>query len=167
MSVVFFQCHFGITPAHAGKSIPRNCVPKRAQDHPRPRGEKTFVSIEPIMESGSPPPTRGKEDVCRLALFALGITPAHAGKSDYTASLMPPARDHPRPRGEKALFQIDRCAVAGSPPPTRGKAPPYDLSRLPLRITPAHAGKSEAYRESFWSEEDHPRPRGEKWQSPR
>ena len=52
--------------------------------------------------------------------------------------------------------------VHGSPPHMRGKAPPPFLSRLLLRITPAHAGKRKKRRKKTENWKDHPRTCGEK-----
>ena len=51
---------YGITPAHAGKSIIRFTGIKHTGDHPRTRGEKHNLP-PPIQTAwGSPPHTRGK-----------------------------------------------------------------------------------------------------------
>ena len=50
----------------------------------------------------------------------------------------------------------------GSPPHTRGKAKQSRAKALRFRITPAHAGKSDAVRKAEIENKDHPRTRGEK-----
>ncbi len=71
-------------------------------------------------------------------------------------------RDHPRTRGEKLVLMPETFGKRGSPPHTRGKV----FLKLPdnteIRITPAHAGKSEAVLEIANGLKDHPRTRGEK-----
>ena len=70
--------------------------------------------------------------------------------------------DHPRLRGEKHGFQLNKRRILGSPPLTRGKGYHCTLRTIPFGITPAYAGKScvcARYRTQGW---DHPRLRGEK-----
>ena len=93
-------------------------------------------------DEGSPPRMRGKV-ICQLYRFgAIGITPAHAGKS-----AAPPFRlfnhgDHPRACGEKQGRDLNlHCRV---------------------RITPAHAGKRRIPRGPSGRNRDHPRACGEK-----
>ena len=91
----------GITPAHAGKSVPRTRSIPAYKDHPRTRGEKTITPISFISHIGSPPHTRGKAaPVCGI-MSAERITPAHAGKSLWMAHWCCKLQDHPRTRGEK------------------------------------------------------------------
>ena len=52
--------------------------------------------------------------------------------------------------------------VVGSPPHTRGKGSLTDEERRELRITPAHAGKSQYFYKKSEGFRDHPRTRGEK-----
>ena len=138
------QCNGGITPAHAGKSdLKRNTV-SRAEDHPRTRGEKAFVATVWAFETGSPPHTRGKA-ICTLQICARPrITPAHAGKSRPNGSDQRRREDHPRTRGEKFLLVPQPQLPRGSPPHTRGKVVSFTDPLCEIRITPAHAGKSEA-----------------------
>mgnify|MGYP000565153865 CR=1 FL=1 len=49
-----------ITPAYAGKSLPRFAGFIQAQDHPRLCGEKSYLVISTLVLMGSPPPMRGK-----------------------------------------------------------------------------------------------------------
>ena len=75
-----------------------------------------------VFTRGSPPPMRGKAK-CDLALAeSHGITPAHAGKSEAPDGYGIGDRDHPRPCGEKAVWDGIKSGVQGSPPPMRGKA---------------------------------------------
>ena len=71
----------GITPACAGKSRSQAHVTYPPQDHPRLCGEKIFSKTTAETFTGSPPPVRGKEHDPALSVFAVGITPACAGKS--------------------------------------------------------------------------------------
>ena len=54
-------------------------------------------------------------------------------------------KDHPRLCGEKPCSKIFVKGVSGSPPPMRGKAVQLDFARPLKGITPAYAGKSDAY----------------------
>ena len=78
----------GITPAHAGKR--RIAAPVRAApwDHPRTCGEKLNAYLQTGCNAGSPPHMRGKEGEHIKAPFALGITPAHAGKSRVLSNIL-------------------------------------------------------------------------------
>ena len=51
----------GITPAHAGKSIPNAARMLSGRDHPRACGEKGYVTKKFDDETGSPPRMRGKD----------------------------------------------------------------------------------------------------------
>ena len=77
----------GITPAYAGKRLFTAFASHVFKDHPRLRGEKSFVSRPVIETAGSPPLTRGKEPNLRGRLPQAGITPAYAGKSCSVAFL--------------------------------------------------------------------------------
>ena len=50
----------GITPAYAGKSLPKDGTAKKAEDPPRLCGEKVQRAARISVTSGSPPPMRGK-----------------------------------------------------------------------------------------------------------
>ena len=92
-----------------------------------------------------------------------GITPAHAGKSLDFGTAGQAAQDHPRTRGEKAFFSVEKSTLPGSPPHTRGKGITAKTTRTTKRITPAHAGKrGRGWLPVAWKG-DHPRTRGEKY----
>ena len=76
------QVYTRITPAHAGKRMEDKARRSRSQDHPRPCGEKTGLYGEAYRETGSPPPMRGKGEGNPHYWSGVGITPAHAGKSN-------------------------------------------------------------------------------------
>ena len=71
---------YGITPAHAGKSVLTFCAGIYYRDHPRTRGEKEEGFVYDDRLGGSPPHTRGKGNICCYDLTVCRITPAHAGK---------------------------------------------------------------------------------------
>ena len=152
----------GITPAHAGKSRSDIRTYIRCQDHPRPCGEKPSTTLRLFSSIGSPPPMRGKEPVCHHFQPSPGITPAHAGKRLARSGSGNCTWDHPRPCGEKLVYQMCSCRALGSPPPMRGKAIALLHSQFRSRITPAHAGKRVPYDIYQQQGQDHPRPCGEK-----
>ena len=131
----------GITPAHAGKS--RACVGRycESRDHPRACGEKPVFAAVDQLPVGSPPRMRGKDVIQNMDFVWLGITPAHAGKRDVSASTVKPYRDHPRACGEKGFRKLSTSCDLGSPPRMRGKADVGNRVDRPVGITPAHAGK--------------------------
>ncbi len=94
-----------------------------------------------------------------------GITPAYAGKSNALLNLPAGQRDHPRVCGEKEAAALSEVYETGSPPRMRGKGTMKTLAEIAERITPAYAGKSCPQPIILWSNEDHPRVCGEKWQA--
>ena len=111
---------------------------------------------------GSPPRMRGKGNIGRPNITAIGITPAYAGKRMAALTICAMVWDHPRVCGEKVRAGAFIRHKPGSPPRMRGKGKSYDIERLSQGITPAYAGKSRP-RTPFvrvcW---DHPRVCGEK-----
>ena len=105
---------------------------------------------------------RGKVSMQIVRTIPNRITPAHAGKSPERRILQRPARDHPRPCGEKAHSRTSALAGRGSPPPMRGKEAADKVEPIRPRITPAHAGKSLQTCALVEYRKDHPRPCGEK-----
>ena len=104
---------------------------------------------------------RGKPADDQAVEVALGITPAHAGKTFSACSGSHPHRDHPRACGENTLVSKMRPPSAGSPPRMRGK-PTHRLRRRAIAgITPAHAGKTNSVTSAVTSWRDHPRACGE------
>ena len=73
--------HIRITPAYAGKSIVCLCIVRIYKDHPRLCGEKSQFRVVVFIDTGSPPPMRGKVDCTFYCVQRPGITPAYAGKS--------------------------------------------------------------------------------------
>ena len=90
-----------ITPAYAGKSL-RACSHKLLpEDHPRLCGEKFLRRNRSKMDSGSPPPMRGKVHAFACFFPLCRITPAYAGKRHRQANPTHSGKDHPRLCGEK------------------------------------------------------------------
>ena len=125
-------------------------------------GEKVVSGAMRGHLAGSPPRMRGKDCACFTDRRIVGITPAHAGKSSSRGVRTCFEKDHPRTCGEKATTKVSISGRTGSPPHMRGKVPQPVTVALPVRITPAHAGKSgESF--GFWNnDQDHPRTCGEK-----
>ena len=69
--------------------------------------------------------------------------------------------DHPRACGENDSFTGITLSIRGSPPRMRGKLLPAGVGAFPVRITPAHAGKTTMMAELATAREDHPRACGE------
>ena len=111
----------GITPAYAGKSCPRRREECNPRDHPRLRGEKRSIISGVITSAGSPPLTRGKAAAPKGGFCRVRITPAYAGKRQFSASFTRKSQDHPRLRGEKYSCSHASIRCAGSPPLTRGQ----------------------------------------------
>ena len=131
-----------ITPAYAGKRIMTCSYKLCYKDHPRLCGEKPRKFFDELDSEGSPPPMRGKVCPKINTGIPIGITPAYAGKRNF--SIVAPSRfwDHPRLCGEKNVFRSWKTHFQGSPPPMRGKEKSEKIVEQNLRITPAYAGKS-------------------------
>ena len=153
-----------------------------SEDHPRTRGEKTFMGAhlggtlgspphargkgvrdwDELPGKGSPPHARGKAMASSTVPLIIGITPARAGKRKSPFRPLPGAEDHPRTRGEKMVAMLFSPPHIGSPPHARGKEMARTSRECICRITPARAGKSNLLFDSEHTREDHPRTRGEK-----
>ncbi len=150
-----------ITPACAGSTPLYPPSAYRAPDHPRLRGEHSWIDPARSCTSGSPPPARGAR--CRPGPGGLAdrITPACAGSTTRHRSASRSPTDHPRLRGEHPLGRRSTAPSGGSPPPARG-APQGRRRRVHvLRITPACAGSTSPPRTCGAGCGDHPRLRGE------
>ena len=91
---------------------------------------------------GSSPLTRGKRSPSWCTVPALGLIPAHAGKTESVGWPEGSAKAHPRSRGEN-FWESSHCSSdGGSSPLTRGKHPVGDGFRVGCGLIPAHAGKT-------------------------
>ena len=136
------RCCIRITPAYAGKSLPkswRNMTqkgsppPMRGKEYrrylrrnergitPAYAGKSYAAEAANYRPVGSPPPMRGKGLNAPWSGFHFRITPAYAGKRSQTRCLTISRWDHPRLCGEKRQSLIWRLLETGSPPPMRGK----------------------------------------------
>ena len=151
----------GIIPACAGSTVMAepSCAP--SLDHPRLRGEHEPHSTWPESAEGSSPLARGALGQVRRARAPTGIIPACAGSTSQLARRSWDSRDHPRLRGEHAVWYVEHGFGVGSSPLARGA--PVVLLRLvlPAGIIPACAGSTERADNRWSSSRDHPRLRGE------
>ena len=110
---------------------------------------------------GSSPLTRGKRSGEKRAALLRRLIPAHAGKTPKAGSRAALSPAHPRSRGENARDLLSPKDGSGSSPLTRGKRARGDLDRPPVRLIPAHAGKTASQPRESCSLAAHPRSRGE------
>ena len=135
-----------ITPAHAGKTC-RHCRLQSAKaDHPRACGENWMPPEKVCSSDGSPPRMRGKRHRQGQRAGDRRITPAHAGKTCSSSNSSFRYADHPRACGENVVSTISDSASSGSPPRMRGKRGGIMSDTTLMRITPAHAGKTQDQR---------------------
>ena len=131
-------------------------------DHPRVCGEKPSQKGCGSCPAGSPPRVRGKVAVYLSHDKRRGITPAHAGKSQFICRFVLARGDHPRACGEKMTRPPSSWPNMGSPPRMRGKGHDGQPGRLFRGITPAYAGKRGSGSLPRSCRRDHPRVCGEK-----
>ena len=77
-----------------------------------------------------------------LMCFALGLIPAHAGKTWPSPTVLKSSWAHPRSRGENLIGVAADLAAQGSSPLTRGKHVAENRRRHRRGLIPAHAGKT-------------------------
>ena len=130
-----------LIPAHAGKTCVRLSISLRNRAHPRSRGENGRVRHRHVKGRGSSPLTRGKPHGIDRRHCAVGLIPAHAGKTARRAGMGADGGAHPRSRGENP--------TSAEPTPSHQLAHPR--SRGENWIAFDGAERSEA----------HPRSRGE------
>ena len=106
---------------------------------------------------------RGKHGRTAKRLVAVGITPAHAGKTGGRSGRAGRCGDHPRACGENLARHKKTGGATGSPPRMRGKQLLADFVVCALRITPACAGKTPESLSSHFPTTNHPRVCGENY----
>ena len=151
----------GITPAHAGKTIPHIRGARHEGDHPRACGENNIFPLQRTRIPGSPPRMRGKHLIGSHKVYLFGITPAHAGKTLRRTEACSGAWDHPRACGENRPVIRLKPPQTGSPPRMRGKLVAGVDFGCATGITPAHAGKTRNRPLRGQGFRDHPRACGE------
>ena len=150
-----------ITPACAGKTQVWRVWWTPHGDHPRMRGEDTYITNTRFPENGSPPHARGRRHIACTLTYDDRITPACAGKTEPTTLYMTNVEDHPRMRGEDVFAPFVPPFERGSPPHARGRQVGLRGSPLGEWITPACAGKTKLIDRLWRPTRDHPRMRGE------
>ena len=113
------------------------------------------------MSNGSSPLTRGKPSSTACPARQSRLIPAHAGKTPEPVPSPLPKPAHPRSRGENEMVYSSSRASAGSSPLTRGKPGARISGRSPVRLIPAHAGKTHLACACRSGPPAHPRSRGE------
>ena len=129
--------------------------------HPRSRGENCTYAINASTDAGSSPLTRGKHRQRGRLLDRNRLIPAHAGKTSKLEGTDVNFEAHPRSRGENGLTSAGTAVKAGSSPLTRGKHAIPAASATPMRLIPAHAGKTRRPPSKSRRGRAHPRSRGE------
>ena len=110
-----------ITPACAGRSLPRSHRRALPRDHPRVCGEKFEIKVHSSRRTGSPPRVRGEGLRPELVVKEDRITPACAGRRIWQKSTSLSRTDHPRVCGEKSNGRRGPRPSLGSPPRVRGE----------------------------------------------
>ena len=155
------QSEIRLIPAHAGKTLLFPFGFRREPAHPRSRGENIRGGISLSLRRGSSPLTRGKLSPASRVRCQARLIPAHAGKTTRRAPPDSRREAHPRSRGENKGNVVDRCAVVGSSPLTRGKRIQGAFNSVYTRLIPAHAGKTRRGTTVRDRIRAHPRSRGE------
>ena len=150
-----------ITPADAGKTIKDKKGCYSQQDHPRGCGENLYLQTYRQGRKGSPPRMRGKLSLRAVLIVVDRITPADAGKTQFTAYPTNMCQDHPRGCGENTATLNEQTGTPGSPPRMRGKLIQKGKQKRLDGITPADAGKTWQPQHIDRNLQDHPRGCGE------
>ena len=110
---------------------------------------------------GSSPLTRGKLVARLRSRGAVGLIPAHAGKTVSMSRSTKMRAAHPRSRGENRAGSRNPVMETGSSPLTRGKPLAISNEVVGAGLIPAHAGKTSWRGSSAVCRPAHPRSRGE------
>ena len=150
-----------IIPAYAGSTRRPRAITQRRWDHPRIRGEHDRGEALAVGPGGSSPHTRGAPRPLAPSPLGSRIIPAYAGSTRTYAAGGPPARDHPRIRGEHRLKRARGLVHEGSSPHTRGALGATGAAAGVPGIIPAYAGSTAYGSRCRAPSRDHPRIRGE------
>ncbi len=131
-----------IIPAHAGQTHCRCLTATTGMDHPRTCGANIMVAVQWVINIGSSPHMRGKQEMEEVPTPTPRIIPAHAGQTSYSASSVARSSDHPRTCGANGRDPGRGRQRAGSSPHMRGKLDGFRAGRVDDRIIPAHAGQT-------------------------
>ena len=150
-----------LIPAHAGKTRELWTRNSRPRAHPRSRGENIKTALGEYADDVSSPLTRGKRTTHSVPRKEHGLIPAHAGKTTRSSSTSSSRPAHPRSRGENSTRSCPCFLKSGSSPLTRGKLSLIFHALMPVRLIPAHAGKTITWVAQLITSWAHPRSRGE------
>ena len=154
-----------IIPAYAGSTDEPVVVRLEFADHPRIRGEHVRSRSRGGAVEGSSPHTRGARPLLRSRPRPRRIIPAYAGSTDEIVGERHPLQDHPRIRGEHRDSIAWLFGQGGSSPHTRGAQRVARHGVAEDRIIPAYAGSTSSYPTRELPRTDHPRIRGEHFQT--
>ena len=110
---------------------------------------------------GTSPHTRGKQQAQQILHFRIRNIPAYAGKTGVNPRRDIQTQEHPRIRGENAIYHTACALTSGTSPHTRGKLYPASPLAGWCRNIPAYAGKTFAWGADYVGSAEHPRIRGE------
>ena len=110
-----------LIPAHAGKTRSWVRLSASAGAHPRSRGENEIWPCAMASRKGSSPLTRGKLALDCLNPAAVGLIPAHAGKTLSEPPRPSSGQAHPRSRGENVRRGFAGDIIPGLIPAHAGK----------------------------------------------
>ena len=114
-----------------------------------------------LVPPDSSPLMRGKPHQRREHACDRGLIPAHAGKTRPRSRRYGTSRAHPRSRGENTMRPARQASHRGSSPLTQGKRRIILPTGRPVRLIPAHAGKTRPRPSPRPPSTAHPRSRGE------
>ena len=104
---------------------------------------------------------RGKPAAVISCPAERGLIPAHAGKTSHSVAVILCETAHPRACGENPSASTFTPLPYGSSPRMRGKPQTQSLTRIRIRLIPAHAGKTAPLPRLERSRPAHPRACGE------
>ena len=149
------------TPAYAGKTPEEVQSDGFSGKHPRLRGEDAPFAWPATSRPETPPLTRGRHEHGFNLRPLRGNTPAYAGKTFRTSSIVGSERKHPRLRGEDFVARDTNRRAVETPPLTRGRRAHVREEETSNGNTPAYAGKTLANSQPQLELRKHPRLRGE------
>ena len=134
--------HRRIIPAYAGSTCCSLEAASTAWDHPRIRGEHSGVGVPARGPIGSSPHTRGARGMVSSRGWGRRIIPAYAGSTPASPRGSGTNPDHPRIRGEHAIYGEAVHYSPGSSPHTRGAHHARPRHHGRRGIIPAYAGST-------------------------
>ena len=129
-------------PARAGEADGKTGRFRAARVHPRACGGSGPVGFEPTTACGTSPRVRGKRSSQTNRFYAIRYIPARAGEAFSTASILLPARVHPRACGGSTAGERFRPAGEGTSPRVRGKRSRMGRKDSKGGYIPARAGEA-------------------------